>query len=253
MPKFGHTTLICAALAAIFIVAGIAQAVVQPDEIVVYWTFEDGEDKQATDISGREHHGVVTDGDLVNGKFGTGLEFNGESTFIELAHHDDFDLAGGYTIAVWAMINDLPMDHIGIPRKQGSYIIHPSKAGDGYNFQTYMNDGLNKLVSNDVVPFGEWHHLAGTYDLEKGRSWVDAAVIVEKASVGKVSSSPGVSLLWSNDCCGGRMLDGILDEIVIIDRALEEDEMASLMDGGLSFAVNAAGKLATRWADVKSR
>lgn len=249
MPKYSlWITLI------LLISTGFVQAVVQPDEIVLYWTFEDGQVEQAVDVSGRAHDGVITDGELVDGRFGIGLKFNGSSSFIELAHHDDFNLADGYTIAVWAMIDDLPLDHIGLPRKQGSYIVHPSKAGDGFNFQTYINNGGNKLVHEGVVPFGEWHHLASTYDLETGRSWVDAQVVVEKASVGEVAASPGEPLRWSNDCCGGRMLDGILDEIVIINRALNEDEMATLMEmGAVPTTVDAAGKLTTRWADVKSR
>jgi hypothetical protein len=254
MQKLNHNYAGWAIIIALIACAAIAQAGIKPHEVVLYWTFEDTTADQAIDTSGREHNGTITDGEYVDGKNGLGLEFNGTSTFIELAHHDDFDLPDGYTIALWAMIEDLPHDHIGLPRKQGSYIIHPSKAGNGYNFQTYIIDGGNKLVHNDVVPFDEWHHLAGTYDGEKGRSWVDANVVVEKAAAGKVVSTPGVSLLWSNDCCPtGRMLDGILDEIVIINRALDEGEMAELMNNGPLAAVESTGKLATRWGSVKSQ
>ena len=230
-----------------------AQGAIKPDEVVLYWTFEDDSD-QATDVSGREHHGTITDGEYVEGRSDSGLLFNGTSTFIELAHHDDFDLPDGYTVAVWAMIDDLPQDHIGIPRKEGSYILHPSKVGDGYNFHTYVyTPGSTKLVHGDVVDFGDWHHLAGTYDGAAAKSWLDGKVIVEQPVAGEVASTPDVPLRWSNDCCGGRMLNGILDEIVIINRALDEAEMASLMEDGAIAAVEASGKLAAKWGFLKSQ
>lgn len=234
----------------------LATAAITPDEFVLYWDFEDGVDDQATDISGREHHGVITAGELTEGKFGEGLQFDGVATFIELAHHDDFDLPDGYTIAMWAMIDDLPMDHIGIPRKEGSYILHPSKAGDGYNFQTYFyTPGATKLVHGDVVDFGDWKFLAATYDGSVARSWIDGEVVVEQDVAGEIATTPNSPLRWANDCCGGRMLNGILDEITIINRAVDETEMKTLMNDGskVVLSVEAKGKLATQWAYIKSQ
>lgn len=231
----------------------VAQASIQSNEVVLFWNFEE-ESNDAVDISDRGHNGVITDGEYVEGKYGLGLKFNGTSTFIELAHHEDFDLPDGYTISVWAMIDDLPMDHIGIPRKQDSYILHPSKAGDGYNLQSYVYaPGNTKLVHGDVVDFGEWHHLAATYDGATARTWLDGEVIVEQALPGQVASSPDSPLRWSNDCCGGRMLNGILDDIAIIDRALDEAEMKILMENGAIYAVEASGKLSTQWGFLKSQ
>jgi len=229
-----------------------ATAAINPDEVMLYWSFDDKDENQATDISGRNHHGTITAGKSVNGRIASGLEFDGAATFIELAHHDDFNLPDGYTIALWAKINNLPHDHIGLPRKQGSYIIHPSKIGDGYNFHTYVyTPGGTKLVHADVIDFGDWHYLAGTYNGEVARSWVDSKVIVEQNVAGKVAATPDVPLLWSNDCCGGRMLDGVLDEIVIVERALNESEMKELMEKGFPTAVSPSGKLAATWAEIK--
>ena len=168
----------------------------------------------------------------------------------------DFNLPDGFTIAMWAMIDDIPLDHIGIPRKEGSYILHPSKAGDGYNFQTYFyTPGATKLVHGDVVDFGDWRFLAATYDGETARSWVDGEVIVEQALAGEIGATPDSPLRWSNDCCGGRMLNGILDEITIIERAVDETEMNTLMRDGskVVLSVEVKGKLATQWAYIKSQ
>ena len=241
-----------------FILSNFSLAGVAPNEIVLYWSFDDPDDdgEQSTDISDHGHNGVVTAGELVEGKYGNCLKFDGVATFIELAHHDDFNLPDGYTIAEWAMIDDIPMDHIGIPRKEGSYILHPSKVGDGYNFHTYIyTPGSTKLVHGDVVDFGDWHYLAATFDGATARSWIDGEVIVEMPVAGKAATTPDVPLRWSNDCCGGRMLNGILDEIIIVNRAVDEGEMKELIQAGSKavLAVDANGKLARLWGEIRSR
>ena len=110
-------------------------------------------------------------------------------------------------------------------------------------------------MHQDVIAFGAWRYLAGTYDGQVARSWVDSKVIVEQNVAGTVASTPSAPLLWSNDCCSGRMLDGILDEIVIVNRALDEAEMKELMDFGskVVLSVDVKDKLATRWAEIKSQ
>ena len=50
-------------------------------------------------------------------------------------------------------------------------------------------------------------------------------------------------------------LDGIIDDVIIWDRALSEDEVAELASGTRpekALAVKAEGKLTTSWGKVKS-
>ena len=53
---------------------------------------------------------------------------------------------------------------------------------------------------------------------------------------------------------GGREWEGLFDEMLLFDVALEEDDIISLMDNGLeaTLAVEAAGKLGTIWGEIKS-
>ena len=58
-----------------------------------------------------------------------------------------------------------------------------------------------------------------------------------------------------DDCCGGaRYGNALIDEVVILDVALEEDDIQKLYDNGLYLAVLAvepADKMTTTWANVK--
>ena len=58
---------------------------------------------------------------------------------------------------------------------------------------------------------------------------------------------------WTNNT--SETLNGILYEVALFDVALEVEDINTLMDVGLSSltAVEPAGKLATTWANIKSR
>jgi len=47
--------------------------------------------------------------------------------------------------------------------------------------------------------------------------------------------------------------DGIIDEVVLFNKALSEDEIKELMTSGVTsvLAVQPKGKLALRWGDIK--
>ena len=54
---------------------------------------------------------------------------------------------------------------------------------------------------------------------------------------------------------GGYWLSGMLDEVVLYDRALSEGEISELIEDGMAVAldVQPGGKLVTTWSDIKTR
>ena len=64
-------------LSALIFTATIASAAVDPETAVGVWAFDEGAGKETKDISGLNHHGQLNGAKWKNGKFGTGLEFNG--------------------------------------------------------------------------------------------------------------------------------------------------------------------------------
>ncbi len=242
-------------LAALVSVCGVAAADIAEEDIVGYWPLNDEGGDEALDVSGNDHHGAVIDGDWVAGQFDGGLAFNGTTTFMEVLHHEDFNLGSDFTIAAWSFTNGLPHQHIGLPRKEAEYVLHPTEGGAAFNVRVYIGQGgawANPTISDASVNYGEWAHIAGTYDGDTLKAWVDGEVSGEGDLPGEASPTTN-NLRWSNDCCGGRMYDGVLDEVVIFNRALTEDEMQAVMNDGVEAAlsVDAGGKLATRWGSLK--
>lgn len=246
----------CGLIAAVLAVTcGVATAGITDEDIVGYWPLDDGAGDEAVDVSGNEFHGAITDGEWVEGQFGGGLAFNGSTTFMEVLHHELFNLGANFTVTAWTMTNGLPAQHVGLPRKEAEYVLHPTEGGDFFNLRIYIGQGgawAAPVVSDAHVNYGEWAHIAGTYDGETLRSWIDGEVSGEGSLPGEATPTTN-NLRWSNDCCGGRMYDGVLDELVILNRAISEDEMQTLMNEGTeaALAVEPSGKLATRWGELK--
>lgn len=230
---------------------------IKSEHIVAYWLLDDGKGDEAIDGSGNEYHGKITGGKWVAGKIDGGLEFDGVTTFIEVENSDEFNFTDSVTLTAWANIDSIPMQHIGIPRKETQYVLHPTDAGGkGFNLRFYVGiDGgwAPPVISQTVVNYGEWHHLAGTYDGKELKVYIDGKLDKAQPQSGEIAPTQN-PLRWSNDCCGGRMMSGVLDELVILNRALDETEVQQLMEGILSaLSVEPMGKLAVLWGAVKSR
>jgi len=101
---------------------------------------------------------------------------------------------------------------------------------------------------------GEWHHVAGTYDMANATTYIDGSVEAEPAFSGEPDLSPGP--LNIGDCPGyPYAVNGIIDDVAVFNVALSQDEITEIMENGLasSLAVAPAGKIATTWAGIKAK
>ncbi|MBC8230776.1 LamG domain-containing protein, partial [bacterium] len=142
-----------------------------------------------------------------------------------------------------------------IPRKEAKYVLPTNSAGGvGFHLRFFLGMGgwQPPVISDTVVKYGEWHYLAGTYDGKELKVFIDGKVDKAQNQAGDIVATTD-PLRWSNDCCGGRMLEGILDELAILNRALDESEMTQMMAGILTaLAVKPTGKLAVSWGSIKN-
>ena len=92
--------------------AGVSDAKLTGPELleaaVAIWTFEGTErnkdnDPFVKDVSGNGHDAVMLNKPaLVDGQFGKAVEFNaGRKNYLEVPHHEDFDLDEAISISVW--------------------------------------------------------------------------------------------------------------------------------------------------------
>lgn len=189
-----------------------------------------------------------------DGKFGGALEFDGASK-IEVPHSDSLNLDKEITLEIWFKTK--------VPQK-GRFLIYKIHSGGGRNYEwgIYLttdstNTSMYVVKPNDEVKAvsiggdykdNNWHFLAGTYDGETVKCYVDGALKKEdwEAEI-RTGTDPVVIGTW-----GGNYFTGVLDEARICNVTLTEEQLKSDYENGYKpSAVQRSGKLSIMWAKIK--
>ena len=189
-------------------------------DVMGLWHMDGASSGQTPDSSGRGLHGTVV-GPVVTplGRFNAGLTFNGTNQYVEVA--DDAGLeAPAFTVEAW-VYPDLVDDRAFISKEQG---------GTGYRLGTdaagraiFVVNGT-ACAATEPLRSRQWHHMAGAYDGQMVRLYVDgllrATVALDSADVS--SSAP---LRMGTDNAGAGDFAGWMDEVAVHSRALTAEEI----------------------------
>ena len=83
--------------------------------------------------------------------------------------------------------------------------------------------------------------------------YIDGELVNEAQSdAGTIATAPGPLGIGGQS---GQMIDGFVDEVILFNTALAEDDVKDIMANGLdpTTAVSIEGKLATTWANIKTK
>lgn len=263
-------------LAALLVItfSGVSHAEFDEGDIAGMWTFEEGKGDVVTDLSGNGTDGEFV-GDLkwVDGKFGGGLEFNGEDTWVKLGTKGedntlaalDFKESDGFSIHAWVYAADDPTGKCVIWKGLGCSTWSQFLLGTGAHensqnstqaaFHIRAANGGDKLeVLGDEVPAKEWVHLVGTWDGSQLHVYVNGTLQNSEDAKGPPWASPEEVYIGADPGCGIRcQWNGIIDEVVIFNVTLTDADVAKLGDGiEGALDVEAAGKIATTWGTLKN-
>ena len=202
-----------------------------PDDenLVGYWSFDDGSGSVAVDGSGNGNDGTLVnmeEADWVDGVVGKALEFDGVDEYVDCGNAG-LDLSGDGTISLWINSSATYSEVIIlIDRYSGSYgyaIFFDSATTIALRFGT---DSKNSISVGNLLD-GNSHHIVMVRDSGTFlKLYVDG---VEKYSGVSNGSDASVS---SNTHIGGRgetlNFDGLIDEVRIYNRALTASEIKAL-------------------------
>lgn len=236
------------------------------DTIVLYLPFDEGTGKKAKDRSmyGNDAD-IIKNTEWVAGQIGGAVEITGTTTdAVVVPSSDSLKIEGEITMMAWikptawsgeghAQVID-KNNHDG--ESGTSYGIALNGSGTGINMflgaghELHAQDRVDAAV---IVGTGKWQHLAGTYDGETAKLYLNGELVGEEAKK--------IDFQGTNDqdvrlgCAKDRpqyTFNGSIDEVVIYSRALDEAEINQIMTAGPG-AVSPKGKLATTWASIKNR
>jgi hypothetical protein len=233
------------------------------DGLVGYWPLDEGTIKGKTveDVWGENDGTMGGDPKVVAGRIGEALEFDGDDS-VDIPGTDALNFNGKeeLTVAAWVNVgSDDPV--IGVVAKCCGEIV----AQRDVNGWALRYDGRNGGQEMEFIvcpgwqgdggfgaPLfkeGEWHYLTGVVDKDKMLLYVDGDLVKEMPFSGPITTG-GTKTEIGKAGDGGFI--GLIDEVVIYDRALSADEIKqNFASKGL--AVNLVGKLTTLWGRIKIR
>ncbi|MFC1713193.1 LamG-like jellyroll fold domain-containing protein [Candidatus Poribacteria bacterium] len=249
-------------LSLIFMVSSNAK--IDPKTAAGVWLLNEGEDEQiAEDISGNENHGTLVGGpEWVDGKFGEALSFNGQTARVAIPDADSLDLQGAWTITAWIFVNKTEDSYGHILGKRtgtANYAFRISQAGTGWESYFWRDGAWQGIWGQGNVKREEWLYMTAVYDGESMITIYENGVQVGVGGVGKPPPA-GESEVhiggWQGNA--SELLDGILDEVVLFNVALELEDIEDLMNNGVEAAfgitpVQPLGKLASTWGSIRAK
>ena len=235
---------------------------IDPGTLEGLWLFDESTGNVAKDSSGKGLDAKrMGNPKWVAGKFGKALEFDGAGAFIEIPAHENPSTA--ITVSAWVKSATPTWNQHGwVVEKRDAYMLHPVLGeinmgwivcnGGCWNQPGQWTDG--KIGPKDIT---QWHMYTGTFDSKSG-AWklyidgkVESTLDLNKA---KIVVDNGPIFIGQDTCCPPRWGAGSVDEVAIFNVALTEKEVQAIYEGFESaLAVKPAGKLTTRWADIKTQ
>ncbi len=227
--------------------------------IVAYWDFNEKAGDTASDVSGNGHDGKLL-GDpqwTKDGKFGGALEFDQAEDEVNVPFHKDLNQET-FTICAWANAATGGTGHRAVVSSRADF---PQRGFIFYatpqnTWQFWIGAGENhwKSAQGPAVNLDKWDHLAGTYTDGNHKFYVNGEFAAEQNF--DISVNPNEEFLIG---AGGNeraqhtyLFKGIIDEVRLYDRVLDEDEIAAVMESD-SLDVEPSGKLALTWGQLKAK
>lgn len=230
-------------------------------DLVAAWSFDNDTTEDIMDVSGNNFNGTGMDLTIVDGKFGKAMEFNGETSQVEVPSADALNIQGELTMEAWIK----PSAEVGL----GGIV---QKWGDetgrrqyllctvGSKIRTYISGSGGTWPSVECtsdIPIDEWTHLAGVYDSSSIKIYINGQFEGETANdEGLFASDVSVKIGGygpDEDFGSNRHFPGTIDEVRLWAGALTEAEINNAMNDPASLitAVDAGGKLSITWGNLK--
>ncbi|MEM9235452.1 MAG: LamG-like jellyroll fold domain-containing protein [Verrucomicrobiota bacterium] len=216
-----------------------------PSSLVSYYNFDEGSGDDAFDtaVSGSAQTATENQGsvqwDNSNPLIGSSaLDLNGSTS---LAVNVPFDgSTTEYTMCVWLKSDAFSTTREGIFNHRGSsndvfwgIAVVPGTGGSDYRIRS-NNGGVS--VPDNTFGTGVWQHVAWTWSSATREAKIYIDGVLQSTAVNVSDTYNATENTWrigDDSCCGGREMNGRLDDLAIFDEVLSDDQIAQIHQGGL--------------------
>lgn len=218
-----------------------------PPGLVSWWPG----DGNAQDIVGGNHGTLQGDVAFAPGVVGLGFSLDGNDDFVLVSDSVDLNILGDITVDFWAQ--RMPMSQTAIMVTKGGSIIGGIDVPTSYGIHFFSgeqltggferDDGSNVLFAGPFVTDLDFHHYAYIRRGSTHTLFLDGAIVASRTFIGTPGDTTSLPLTIGaargddfGDTGFTRHFAGIIDEVEVFDRALEDDEIQTI------FAAKSAGK-----------
>lgn len=200
--------------------------------LVGYWLMNEGAGIKVFDLSGnRNTGGIYNDFSWGAGKFGLALESGGVNAYVSCGNSDILNVTDKLSISLWLNLKSNATRQLFVRRQfyvgagdQGGYQLEYRGDATPKKLRfTTRNDGTSSIDYN-YSGTDKWIHIVCVYDGTDNVIYANGVEEGRVASIG-IRSAPS-SILYFSD--SGNTLNGLIDNVMICNRALSASEIALL-------------------------
>jgi hypothetical protein len=217
------------------LVLGLVLTSAAKADLIGWWKLDETSGLTAADSSAFGNDGTLPNmagNEWTNGIVDGALEFDGTNDYVSVPNSSSLQLTSALTMAGW-----IKADSWG----SGTDVDIIARKGEDNpnNYQLSIADGLATLYLDDgdgagyrgdtLLNTGQWYHVAATWDGTTVRIYVDGVLDNDPPDSHGVNISTDTRAFYIGGRAGADLLDGILDDIRVYNRALSEAQIKNLV------------------------
>ena len=209
-------------------------------DLVALWHFDEVVGGITSDSSGNPNDGILIGGtSLTSGKFGSALSFDGVDDYVDCGSSGSLDFTTNVTIEAWVYPESIDSLQMIVDNRNvlssGVQLFYRATTN---RIEIQIN---NTIAADGEIPAGwldNWHHVLATYTSGVGGSvYIDGIdVSLNVTNRGGIGGTGRTTVIGARYTKATLFFDGVIDEVRIWNRALEDTEIAynySLGDIGI--------------------
>ncbi|MBW4629305.1 MAG: LamG domain-containing protein [Brasilonema octagenarum HA4186-MV1] len=219
------------------------------DGLIGYWQFDEAEGTTVLDRSGNDNRGLIINGTRSDGRYGKAVELSGsDDSHVSIPGSASLNsLVDQITVTAWVFPNVAPVGFKVVVSRQVGTLLHPDQfylgfgpKNDVMHYKWHLGtDDAGTLREGEIYSgtpdSNRWIHMAGTYDGNIMRLFVDGIeidtsplsgnILVDDnpVTIGGEENGPALQVVDGE-------FEGLIDEVRIYNRALGASEIREIFN-----------------------
>jgi hypothetical protein len=219
--------------------ASAVTVAVYNNNLVAAFGFDENGGTIANDNSGNSNNGALTNGPAwsASGKYGGAISFDGINDLVNVADANSLDLATAMTLEAWVKPSNVTGYKAILCKENGtSNLAYALCANDNNSKKLLTNAPIYSRwkyqytsTGTTKLPLNTWTHITSTYDGTTLRFFVNGAQVSATAATGNMVTTTNMLRIGGTPAMGGQYFAGLIDEMRIYNRALNQAEIQTDM------------------------